>query len=862
MYNSESCVDCPLGYYASTAQEDACFSCDEGFYTGESSKATNCIACDGGRFSEGLSMDCTDCPSGYSSSARASECTVCDAGKYSDEAASSSCSFCNTGGNSEGFSSDEGASWCNRCEKGYYRKDNGGKTTSQLTEGGGDLCTECTGGMNCDDAEGVTLESLPVKEGFYRFAIDSEKVYDCARWKYGKNCAGGSPAANSTTAAPTPAPTTIAPTPAPTAGPGSRFRQRRLASDGSDDTDDTTTGVTYGEATCITSATGPLCAVCVEGAYFDPDDEQCTDCEGYKLATYQVLMILLFVTILAIFTAYKCCTAERWAEFETFARLSTGAGEADLDTIQSTYAKHASSPTSERRKERNARLLKKARKLMPKLKIMFTFSQLVAGFDFILNVRFPEPFASVMNALDSLNLSFFKMAPPSCYIYGANFMTDLVFTTLYPIAISMALLALHGRQKDEESSTYFSLFLLLTYLVLPSTALKIFSSFKTDEFDAGGDGERSFLAVDYSIDAHTAEYDALWFYAGCMTLIYVIGTPLLYAVLLFRNQRELSIHAPFSLEPKKLCASADKRAELKATLVEFLAGDATLGKGVTEKTFGMLDDVAQTDDFMRWLDETGKTRPSTSGYLPLLKGYFAAEQRKWEDVSHDHVLSFLLGSYEKRVYWFEFVEVLRRLLLSGVLVLFGPGSVVQSAASILICSASIKAYSLYQPFRSDDDDFLQEVAQVQLFLVLLAAILMRVDASDDSDDDQTYLGWLLVAVLVPGYALMVYLCVKEWRAQADRYEEVAASALEMANFGQAETERPAEATTTATAAPPPTPGAANPSVAGKAGALFDRSFGGNGGKAKEENATGGDELDLFFRDDGRGGSQVMVEATL
>ena len=156
---------------------------------------------------------------------------------------------------------------------------------------------------------------------------------------------------------------------------------------------------------------------------------------------------------------------------------------------------------------------------------------------------------------------------------------------------------------------------------------------------------------------------------------------------------------------------------------------------------------------MRWLDETGQDRPATTRYLPLLKilqNYFASEEERWEQVSHDHTLSFLLGSYEKRVYWFEFVEVNRRLLLSGVLVLFGPGSVVQSAASILICSVAIKAYSFYQPFISDDDDFLQEVAQIQLFLVLLAAILMRVDASDDSAEDQTYLGWLLVALGVGG----------------------------------------------------------------------------------------------------------------
>ena len=59
---------------------------------------------------------------------------------------------------------------------------------------------------------------------------------------------------------------------------------------------------------------------------------------------------------------------------------------------------------------------------------------------------------------------------------------------------------------------------------------------------------------------------------------------------------------------------------------------------------------------------------------------------------------------------------------------------------------------------------------------------------------QTYLGWLLVAVLVPGYALMIWLCVKEWRAEANRYEEIAEKALEMVNLGQKfETKNPLHA---------------------------------------------------------------------
>jgi len=82
--------------------------------------------------------------------------------------------------------------------------------------------------------------------------------------------------------------------------------------------------------------------------------------------------------------------------------------------------------------------------------------------------------------------------------------------------------------------------------------------------------------------------------------------------------------------------------------------------------------------------------------------------------------------------------------------------------SILICLVSIKAYSLYAPFREDEDDYLQEVTQWQLFMVLFSSILTRVDTTDDSVADQTYLGWLLIAFVVPGYVTMAWECVKSY----------------------------------------------------------------------------------------------------
>ena len=126
----------------------------------------------------------------------------------------------------------------------------------------------------------------------------------------------------------------------------------------------------------------------------------------------------------------------------------------------------------------------------------------VSGLGFVLDFEFPEDFTAFTNALAVFNISFFAMAPFECWFPESDFFADLVFTTLWPVGTAFILLALHARF---HRGSFFTLFLLLTYLVLPSAASKIFSTFRYDSFCAGAfgttcDGEwRHFLAVDYSI---------------------------------------------------------------------------------------------------------------------------------------------------------------------------------------------------------------------------------------------------------------------------------------------------------------------------------------------------------------------------
>ena len=389
----------------------------------------------------------------------------------------------------------------------------------------------------------------------------------------------------------------------------------------------------------------------------------------------------------------------------------------------------------------------------------------VSGLGFVLDFEFPEEFTAFTNALAVFNISFFAMAPFECWFPESDFFADLVFTTLWPVGTAFILLALHARF---HRGSFFTLFLLLTYLVLPSAASKIFSTFRYDSFCAGAfgttcDGEwRHFLAVDYSIEAEWTEpvYQATMIYAISMVFVYAVGIPALYTVLLYRHQRELSIHAPIKLSLSQIC-SKRKRANLQSDLAKFYFGDETLGHGMNDKTFDLLLKEANDPRFMEWAqgnsllpeetrrlisllskrrlislrsEETqeltstgGGLHPAASSIIPLLSEFFKYQEHEYDKLSHDHMLSFLLGSWEQRTYWFEVFEVSRRLGLSGVLVLFGPGSAVQAGMSILICSASIEMYSLYAPFREHDDEFLQKLAQWQLFMVLLSSILARME---------------------------------------------------------------------------------------------------------------------------------------
>ena len=681
---STNCTTCSAGYFASSTGSSACAACASGFYSEAGS--ASCTKCSSGEFSNRTASACDSCPVGRTSATGASTCEPCELGTYASTAGSESCTSCGAGkfqnvtgamtcrecqpGRSQ---PDARGSKCDHCDAGKYMADSGataclacsseegrGKTSAEGAATcdaclmsyyrDGEACVRCDDGMVCDD-EGATLEELPVRDGYYRFLATSPYVYECELWKYEKNChsstivVDGSAASEASNAT------------AQSRLRRRRRRRRRRLSDAEADANST-----WGDALCTEYASGALCGVCVEGSYFDSDDQACAPCDGYQLTTQTIVGIAILAAIVLLLFALKVRTnslADRISFYGSGKRL-------DLDDDHAAGAEEDRRPgarpkmkrAASARMERAANRMERAHKeVKSKLKIMVTFSQLISGFGFVLDVRFPDPYSSVAAAFGNLNLNFFQLAPIECTYPESNFFTDLAFSTTWPILVAVVLLSLHLRNRRTTQS-YFSLFLILTYLVLPVTSSKIFSAFKCDEFIVDDETSLYFVSVDYSIECASDDpwYPALLVLAVAMAVVYVVGVQALYALLLYRAQEDLSIVPRVELS-KLFRSSRTHRGEAKKQLGEFCFGDVARGRA-----------------------------------KPAGGGSDKEQEEEWEALSEKHELSVLIGSYERRTYWFECIEVWRRMLLSGCLVLFGPGSVVQGVVSVLICLASIEVH--------------------------------------------------------------------------------------------------------------------------------------------------------------------------
>ena len=279
--------------------------------------------------------------------------------------------------------------------------------------------------------------------------------------------------------------------------------------------------------------------------------------------------------------------------------------------------------------------------------------------------------------------------PLDCF-FPMNFFGKLLLRTLLPLIVYPAMLvaaaAFRRFNKPWQSDALIDGVFFIMFLIYPSTAAKLFSVFICESLEDGSGRMR----VDFSIACSdtagqfTGAYVGMLIFTVVMIVVHVIGTPAIYTYLFFVKYRE-------PLE-------ALQAQELSDWYVNKLTENAHLTEQEKEqlKTIGTAERIKAEK---------------------LLPGYM----RK------------LTKGYEYRTYWFEIFETVRKVLLVGLPACFPDrGGNTQLVWGLMVCFFTFGAYMMFAPFVEDSDDQLQQLAQFQIFLTLVASIGLRMSPPNET----------------------------------------------------------------------------------------------------------------------------------
>jgi hypothetical protein len=536
------------------------------------------------------------------------------------------------------------------------------------------------------------------------------------------------------------------------------------------------------EVSCAEGHTGAYCGVCVDG-YSEVGSSitgmRCVECTGRNTHTVVIGAVLLSILLLlpCFYFFYK---RRKYDEDE-------------IIDMQEDAAQRASN-AHDKLADKKSRVESFVSNVQTPFKILLSYAQIVSGFSFNFSIRFPPVFSGIVSVFSFANLDFVSVTPMGC-VMPITYHHQLLGYTLLPLIGFGLLLGLYkflsvGAKGNPRGNKFrdqvFNAFLLLTFLVLPTTSTKILNTFACDGLD---DGTRV-LRGDMGIDCDSTVHKFFQIYAGCMILVYPIGIPLMYFVLL-RNAKGLLDRGQGELVNTKIvklveeveeateAASENVGEEVQdlktvASVSEYVTKQAEIeeavqaGLVIAEKdwknsfTPALIEYLARETNVSRvFWHSTGDDSQVLGVEVTLSEAGAkdeALRRRADDEKIHSKLgrMNFLYAAYEPRVWWFEVFETCRRLLLTGGQVLLNPGTPSQILLNLIICVISMRVYSKYRPFVDEKSDELADVAQVQLFFTMLAALCIKVNIDAEDEYNQKTFDVALVVTQCMGPLLLVY----------------------------------------------------------------------------------------------------------
>ena len=128
-----------------------------------------------------------------------------------------------------------------------------------------------------------------------------------------------------------------------------------------------------------------------------------------------------------------------------------------------------------------------------------------------------------------------------------------------------------------------------------------------------------------------------------------------------------------------------------------------------------------------------------------------------ETSAQAQTISDLWEPYKPGRFYYELIECMRRILLTGVVVFIYPNTAAQVSVTLVIAFAFVVMSQSFAPFASKWDARISLTGHVVVFLSMYLALLSKVDVSGERADSQK----VFAGVLIAAHACMVIAVVVE-----------------------------------------------------------------------------------------------------
>jgi len=389
---------------------------------------------------------------------------------------------------------------------------------------------------------------------------------------------------------------------------------------------------------------------------------------------------------------------------------------------------------------RRKRMLKS---IMTKIKIVVATYQISSAIPWVLpGVHFPLAFERVLEAISAVGLNTLGLGSTRCVV-RLTYFPSLVVATTYPFLLMLlgaAVIGLYARvfpenddHKDRARATArdcraassasskgggMSAFmsrliyglLLVLFFALPGCASYTLRYFQCLSFDAGaGEREWRVLAADLTVSCRSPSYGRWRPYAVLMIMVWPVGVPLCFAVILWRHRAQLDPDLDDDDDDDQRGVAQDKsphRGPADATRAELFHYGRRQYDVVLEQTRKVrLRDSDASLDHLTFLFEE-------CVIIALIDGSIAR--------------STPVRRFEPRCWLFPVFECLRRIFLTGVVAVLVDGAMPQILVAIVGAVFSERVFAYYAPFIEDTDDAVSAVSQSQLVCIFFASFIVYV----------------------------------------------------------------------------------------------------------------------------------------